>query len=103
MVAKLVTVTLKKVACAADFKTLAAIPDIVVVSPTFFKDHVRLAFIKVDRTSKEYAEHVSKIEGIALAFYKEKTGAFPNSNTTDETKGLDGLLPLVLPLLRLKS
>ena len=80
---------------AAMRKELAAIPDLEVNSPAFFKGHVRLAFIKVERTSKEYAEHVSKIEGMALAFYKEKTGEFPNLNTTDETKGLDGFLPLV--------
>ena len=76
-------------------KELAAISDLEVDCPAFFREHVSLAFIKVDRTSKEYAEHVSKIEGMALAFYKEKTGDFPNLNTIDETKGLDGLLPLV--------
>lgn len=63
-------------------------------SANFFNDHVKFAFVKVDRSSAEYREHVSKIEGMALAFYKEKLGDFPNLNTTNETKGLDGFSQL---------
>lgn len=76
-------------------KELAVNQDLNLNSESFFKNHVKLAFVKVDRASKEYAEHVSKIEGMALAFYKEKTGHFPNLNTTNETRGLDGFSPLV--------
>jgi hypothetical protein len=64
-------------------------------SATFFNNHVKFAFVKVDRSSEQYKEHVSKIEGMALAFYKEKLGDFPNLNTTNETKGLDGLSQLI--------
>ena len=63
--------------------------------PDFFSKHVKIAFVKVDRTSKEYQEHVSKIEGMALAYYQEKIGAFPNLNTTNETRGLEGLSNLL--------
>ena len=63
----------------------------------FFDDHVELAFIKVDRTAAEYEQHVSKIEGMALAKYREMVGEFPRLNSTDETRGLLGLEDLLIP------
>ena len=64
-------------------------------NPEFFEKHVKIAFVKVDKTAEEYKEHVSKIEGMALAYYKEKIGEFPNLNSTIETRGLDGFSSLL--------
>ncbi len=63
----------------------------------FFDQHVQLAFIKVNREAKPHIQqlHVSKIEGMALAQYRQIKGHFPNLNDTDETKGLDGLKALI--------
>jgi hypothetical protein len=64
-------------------------------SAEFFDKHVRLAFIKVSAEAKKNKEHVSKIEGMALAKYYDIQGYFPNLNSTDETKGLAGFEDLI--------
>jgi len=66
-------------------------------TPEFFDQHIELAFIKVDRTAVEYEQHVAKIEGMALAKYREMLGEFPKLNSTDETRGLQGLEDLLIP------
>lgn len=60
-------------------------------TPEFFDNHLELAFVKVDPAAVNYKEHVSKIEGMALAKYREVFGEFPKLNSTNETRGLDGL------------
>ncbi len=63
----------------------------------FFDRHVRIAFIKANREAKAdiQQQQVGKIEGMALAQYRQLKGHFPNLNDTDETKGLDGLKALI--------
>jgi len=66
------------------------------LNPDFFKEHVSMAFVKVDPDSKTRIETVSKIEGMALALYKKINGDFPFLNSTDETKGLVGFEQLLI-------
>ena len=56
----------------------------------FFDQHVELAFIKVDPEAVQYEQLVAKIEGMALAKYRDMIGEFPKLNNTDETRGLVG-------------
>jgi len=65
------------------------------INSDFFKEHVSMAFVKVDPNSKTKIETVSKIEGMALALYKKINGDFPFLNDTDETKGLVGFEQLL--------
>ena len=76
-------------------------------SVEFFKNHVQVSFIKVNRPNAEvcpeskkrlkveYKENVSKIEGMALAIYFEHFKVFPALNSAIETKGLTGFEELL--------
>ena len=76
-------------------------------SVEFFKNHVQVSFIKVKRPDAQvctgcknplrlqYKEHVSKIEGMALAIYFKEFKNFPVLNSADETKGLTGFKELL--------
>ena len=64
-------------------------------SPEFFDTYVQLAFIKILRNSATATEQVSKIEGMVLARYFQKSGIFPELNDRNETKGLDGFDSLI--------
>ena len=64
-------------------------------SPEFFDTYVQLAFIKIPRNSATATEQVSKIEGMVLARYFQKSGIFPELNDRNETKGLDGFDSLI--------
>jgi hypothetical protein len=64
-------------------------------SSEFFDTYVQLAFIKIPRNSATATEQVSKIEGMVLARYFQKSGIFPELNDRNETKGLDGFDNLI--------
>ena len=73
-------------------------------TPEFFDQYVELAFIKIDRVAVEddrrirlYEQNAAKIEGMALAKYREKMGEFPKLNSANETRGLQGLQDLLIP------
>ena len=58
--------------------------------PSFFYERVKICFITFKK-SKTIIEKVHKVEGLALQLYKNKFGNFPELNSTDETKGLEGI------------
>jgi len=58
---------------------------------SFFEKCVSLKFIEVDKEKKLAKKDVHRIEGMALAAYYNKFSYYPNLNSRDETKGLDGL------------
>ena len=73
-------------------------------TPEFFERHVELAFIKINREAVEddrrvrlYEREAAKIEGMALAKYREMIGEFPKLNSANETRGLQGLEDLLIP------
>ena len=58
----------------------------------FFDESVSIKFIEVNKRKPEDAiKEVHRIEGMALAAYKNLYGEFPNLNDRNETRGLNGL------------
>jgi len=57
----------------------------------FFNNYVKLKLLIVPDTANA-AKTIHRIEGMAIAAYKQKYGEFPYLNDRDETIGLDGFL-----------
>ena len=57
----------------------------------FFDNYVKLKLLIVPDTANA-AKTIHRIEGMAIAAYKQKYGMFPHLNDRDETIGLDGFL-----------
>jgi len=57
----------------------------------FFNKYVKLKLLIVPDTTNS-AKTIHRIEGMAIAAYKQKYGDFPHLNDRDETIGLDGFL-----------
>ena len=57
----------------------------------FFDKYVKLKLLIVPDTAHA-VKTIHRIEGMAIAAYKQKNGIFPHLNDRDETIGLDGFL-----------
>ena len=57
----------------------------------FFNKYIKIKLLIVPDTAHA-AKTIHRIEGMAIAAYKQKYGMFPHLNERDETRGLDGFL-----------
>ncbi len=74
---------------SARLKTLG-LGDITDPKSEFFKQYVKIKLIIVPDTANA-PKTIHRIEGMAMAAYRQKYGFFPHLNKRDETVGLDGL------------
>jgi hypothetical protein len=76
---------------SADIK--ARVGDLADPREGFFDKYVKVKFIEVPAT-KTAPEKIHRIEGLGMATYKSHYGDLPHLNKDDETKGVEGFLPI---------